>query len=79
MNKTEDMVIAIDGHSSGGKSSFAKAIAEKLGLTYVDSGAMYRAVALYALENGLIIDDRVDREELIGQLGRIEIEIKFDD
>ena len=79
MNKTEDMVIAIDGHSSGGKSSFAKAIAEKLGLTYVDSGAMYRAVALYALENGLILDDRVSREELIGQLGKIEIAIRFDD
>lgn len=79
MNKTEDMVIAIDGHSSGGKSSFAKAIAEKLGLTYVDSGAMYRAVALYALENGLILDDRVSREELIGQLEKIEIAIRFDD
>ncbi len=79
MKKTEDLVIAIDGHSSGGKSTFAKAIAEKLGLTYVDSGAMYRAVALYVLENELIIDDRIRKEELVKQLGRIEIKIGFND
>ena len=77
MKKTQDLVIAIDGHSSGGKSTFAKAIAEKLGLTYVDSGAMYRAVALYALENGLIVDDKIRRDELISRLDRMDIEIRF--
>ncbi|MFC2114870.1 (d)CMP kinase [Bacteroidota bacterium] len=79
MKRTQDLIIAIDGHSSGGKSSFAKSIAKKLGLTYVDSGAMYRAVALYALENELIIDDTIREKVLIGQLDRIEIGIRFDD
>ncbi|MDR1681553.1 MAG: (d)CMP kinase [Prevotellaceae bacterium] len=50
----EKIIIAIDGHSSTGKSSFAKAIAARLGYLYVDSGAMYRAVTLYALRHGFI-------------------------
>ncbi len=79
MKKKEDLVIAIDGHSSGGKSTFAKAIAKKLGLTYVDSGAMYRAVALYALEKQLIEEERIKKDELIRQLGKIDIEIRFND
>jgi len=49
----KQMIIAIDGHSSTGKSTFAKAIARALGYTYLDSGALYRAVTLYALEEGL--------------------------
>ena len=57
----------------------AKAIAEKLGLTYVDSGAMYRAVALYALENDLIINEEFNRQDIIDQLGSINIEIRFSD
>jgi len=77
MKKTEDLVIAIDGHSSGGKSTFAKAIAEKLGLTYVDSGAMYRAVALYAIENELIIDETVKEKEIIEHLEKINIEVLY--
>ncbi len=48
------IIIAIDGHSSTGKSSFAKAIAARLGYIYVDTGAMYRAVTLYALQHGMI-------------------------
>ncbi|MFC2112092.1 (d)CMP kinase [Bacteroidota bacterium] len=79
MKKTEDLVIAIDGHSSGGKSTFAKAIAKKMGLTYVDSGAMYRAVALYALENELIVDEEVKAIDLISRLDRINIEIRFNE
>ncbi len=79
MKKTQDLVIAIDGHSSGGKSTFAKAIAGKLGLTYVDSGAMYRAVALYALENGLIVDNKIRRDELISRLDKMDIEIRFNE
>ncbi len=77
MKKTEDLVIAIDGHSSGGKSTFAKAIAEKLGLTYVDSGAMYRAVAVYALENQIIEQGEIRREKLLAELDEIGIEIRF--
>ncbi len=77
MKNTEDLVIAIDGHSSGGKSTFAKALAKKMGLTYVDSGAMYRAVALYAIENELIVDDKVKRQDLIERLDAITIEIRF--
>ena len=77
MKKSEDLVIAIDGHSSGGKSSFAKAIADKLGLTYVDSGAMYRAVALFALQNELITDNEIRKQELTGQLEEIIIEFRF--
>jgi cytidylate kinase len=79
MKKMKDLVIAIDGHSSGGKSTLAKAIAERLGLTYVDSGAMYRAVALYALDNGLIADNKIHRDELISRLDRMDIGIQFNE
>ncbi len=78
MNKAnQDLVIAIDGHSSGGKSTYAKAIAKELGITYVDSGAMYRAVTLYAMENNLIRDGHIDEPALVGQLDQIRIKIKF--
>ncbi|HYH55992.1 MAG TPA: (d)CMP kinase [Anseongella sp.] len=50
-------IIAIDGHSSCGKSTLAKALAEKLGFTYIDSGAMYRAVTLYFLRNNIDLAD----------------------
>jgi len=77
MKKNKDLVIAIDGHSSGGKSTFARAIAKKLGLTYVDSGAMYRAVALYSLENHIIEKEEIKRDKLIAELGNIGIEIHY--
>jgi len=55
------LIIAIDGFSSCGKSTFAKAIAQKMGYAYIDTGAMYRAVALFALQNGMIaLIDRLD-------------------
>ena len=73
----QDLVIAIDGHSSGGKSSYAKAIAKELGITYVDSGAMYRAVTLYAMENNLIRNGIIDEPELVRQLDGIRIKIIF--
>ncbi len=73
----QELVIAIDGHSSGGKSSFAKAIARELGIAYVDSGAMYRAVTLYAMENKLIREGKIDERELVRQLDRISIEIIY--
>ena len=52
-----DIIIAIDGYSSTGKSSFAKIIANELSFLYLDSGALYRGVTLYAIENGFITDD----------------------
>ena len=73
----QDLVIAIDGHSSGGKSSYAKTIAKELGITYVDSGAMYRAVTLYAMDNNLIRDGIIDEQEIVRQLDSISIEIIF--
>ena len=78
MEKTiKELIIAIDGHSSGGKSTFAKAIAKKLGLTYVDSGAMYRAVTLYALEHELVRDGKILEDKLTGMLGEMEIRILY--
>jgi cytidylate kinase len=66
------MVIAIDGPAGAGKSSVARAVAEELGFTYLDSGAMYRCVALAALEAGVSLDDG----EALGALaGGLEIEL----
>ena len=70
MNK---ITIAIDGFSSTGKSTVAKQLAAALGYIYVDSGAMYRAVTLYAMQNKLIDDKSFDKEQLIEQLNDIEI------
>lgn len=71
------IIIAIDGHSSCGKSTIAKAIATKLGYIFIDSGAMYRAVTLFALRNKLISGGNVDREKLIGLLPEIHIGFKY--
>ena len=70
------IVIAIDGYSSSGKSTMAKALAARIGYRYVDSGAMYRAVTLYAMEHELINDGKVNEEALIKALP--EIKIDFD-
>jgi cytidylate kinase len=71
------MIIAVDGYSSCGKSTFAKAIARELNYIYVDSGAMYRAVALYCLRKGIIINGRPDQKALIKALSLINIEFRF--
>lgn len=68
------ITIAIDGHSSCGKSTMAKALAKKIGYVYVDTGAMYRAVTLYALRNNLFNEDgSVKIEKLEGEMGNINI------
>ena len=67
------LIIAIDGFSSCGKSTFAKAIAQKLGYAYIDTGAMYRAVTLFALQNGMITNGTIDIPALIGRLNDIRI------
>lgn len=66
-----DIIIAIDGYSSTGKSSFAKLVAKKFGFMYLDSGAMYRGVTLFAQESGLISADNVvsaDLEQVLAGL-----------
>lgn len=70
------ITIAIDGFSSTGKSTVAKQLADYLGYIYVDTGAMYRAVALYALDNKLLSETIFNREELIKQLSEIYLEFK---
>lgn len=72
------ITIAIDGFSSCGKSTLAKQLAAHLGYTYIDSGAMYRAVALYVIENGLVHDGKLDREGLLEVLAGLEIRFKHD-
>jgi cytidylate kinase len=72
------LTIAIDGYSSTGKSSFAKAIAKRLGYIYVDTGAMYRAVTLYCIDNGLIGEDGFpDTNEIICRLPEIKIAFAY--
>jgi cytidylate kinase len=74
---TKKIIVAIDGHSSCGKSTIAKALAAKFGYIFIDSGAMYRAVTLFALRNGLVAGDVVRREELISLLPEIQISFRY--
>ena len=69
------ITIAIDGYSSTGKSTLAKALAKKMGYLYVDSGAMYRAVTLYALDNSLI-GSQLNQNQLISLLPRFKLNSK---
>lgn len=71
------IVIAVDGFSSCGKSTFAKAIAARLGYVFIDTGAMYRAVTLYALEKGAIVNGTVNEEKLAALLDDINITFVF--
>lgn len=73
-NSTPKIVIAIDGYSSSGKSTMAKALAKEIGYRYVDTGAMYRAVTLYALRNSMInADGSVNADALTAALPEIKI------
>ena len=67
------ITIAVDGFSSSGKSTMAKKLAKTIGYAYIDSGAMYRAVTLYCLENNLFDGDRLDTEALERQLDNIRV------
>jgi CMP/dCMP kinase len=74
----QPITIAIDGYSSCGKSTLAKALAVKLNYSYIDSGAMYRCVAYYASKNGLIEKDgKFNDEQIIKLLPQIDIAFKF--
>ncbi len=68
--------IAIDGFSSTGKSTIAKQIAQTFNILYVDTGAMYRCIALFALEAGLVSLDQINKEEIINKLSHIEIDMQ---
>ncbi|MDR1670924.1 MAG: (d)CMP kinase [Alistipes sp.] len=70
------LTIAIDGFSSGGKSTFARAIAARLGYVFIDSGAMYRAVTLWALSHGLARNGELDEQALVDALDDIRIELR---
>ena len=73
------IIIAIDGFSSTGKSTIAKLIAKKYNYIYVDSGAMYRAVTLFAKENNFVGNDFLDTKQLIFNLKQISLSFKFNE
>lgn len=71
------IIVAIDGYSSCGKSTLARALASQMGYAYIDSGAMYRCITLYALQNGMIKDKVFLDEEIISILPDVHISFKF--
>lgn len=71
------IIIAIDGYSSSGKSTMARRLASSIGYRYIDSGAMYRAVTLYAIDSGMIHDDNsIDVDALIAAIPEMSIDFK---
>lgn len=75
-DKVKKLIIAIDGHSSCGKSTVARQIAQELNYIFIDSGAMYRAVALYCLRNQIIVEGVVDLPKLLADLENIKVYFK---
>ncbi len=71
------ITIAIDGFSSTGKSTLAKSLAKSLGYVYIDTGAMYRAVTLFAMRKGFISDKGFDQEKLIESLDQIQLHFEY--
>lgn len=73
-----DIIIAIDGYSSTGKSSFAKLIAKEFSFLYLDSGALYRAITLYAMEHDMVLaDDSIDTQSLVAALPDIDVHFEY--
>ena len=70
--------IAIDGHSSCGKITIAKQLSNHLGYIYIDTGAMYRAICLYALRNNIISDGLIDEELLLDKLDDVSVSFEYD-
>ena len=73
VSSPKKITIAIDGHSSCGKSTLAKELAEKLGYIYIDSGAMYRGVALYCARQGWVSPEHLDKTNIISHLPEIKL------
>lgn len=74
---SKKITIAIDGFSSTGKSTLAKELAKELGYVYVDTGAMYRAVTYFAMQNGYISNDTFDKDSLIKKLSSVKLHFEF--
>lgn len=75
-----DIIIAVDGYSATGKSSVAKLVAKQFGFLYLDSGALYRGVTLYALENGLVDPEKgIDEAALQQALGHLDLTFRAGD
>jgi len=74
---SKKITIAIDGFSSTGKSTLAKQLAKELEYVYVDTGAMYRAVTYFAMQNGYISNDFFDKETLVNSLSAIKLHFEF--
>ncbi|HZK94796.1 MAG TPA: (d)CMP kinase [Prolixibacteraceae bacterium] len=74
---SQKIIVAIDGHSSCGKSTIARAVAVRFGYVFIDSGAMYRAVTLFALRHDLVASGKVKQDELINSLPEIKIEFRY--
>lgn len=73
-----DIIIAIDGYSSTGKSSFAKLIAKEFSFLYLDSGALYRAITLYAMEHDMVLaDGSIDTRSLVAALPDIDVHFEY--
>lgn len=75
--QNKKIVIAVDGFSSCGKSTFAKMVAAHLGYIFIDTGAMYRAVTLWAIENGCVENGILNEERLVASLDQIQIDFRF--
>jgi cytidylate kinase len=73
----KNITIAIDGFSSTGKSTLAKQLAKHLGYIYVDTGAMYRAIAFFSMQKGYISKDFLDRDSLVNSLTSIKLHFQF--
>lgn len=72
------IIVALDGHSSCGKSTMAKVLAREIGYIYVDTGAMYRTVTLFALRNGVFSGEQLDAERLAALMPQLEVSFKLD-
>lgn len=77
MRLLKDIIIAIDGYSSCGKSTLARSIAKHIGYRHIDTGAMYRAVTLYCITNGFISNNDINTDKLITCLPSLEIDFKY--
>lgn len=76
---SKKITVAIDGHSSCGKSTLAKELAKQLSYIYIDSGAMYRGVALYCLRHDWVSTEHLEKEKIIEHLKEINLTFKFDE
>lgn len=76
---SRNITIAIDGHSSTGKSTAARQLAQQLHYIYVDTGAMYRAVSFFALSENMIVNNQLDQQQLIDRLDDIHITFTYNE